>query len=1175
MLRIQNVSKQYKTGDLIQRALDDVSLSLRDSEFVAILGPSGSGKTTLLNIIGGLDRYDTGDLIINGVSTKNYSDRDWDSYRNHTIGFVFQSYNLIPHQTILSNVELALTISGVPSSERKKKAKEALEKVGLGDQIHKKPSQLSGGQMQRVAIARALVNDPDILLADEPTGALDSETSIHVMDLLKEVAKDRLVVMVTHNPELARDYSTRIVELKDGHIISDSDPFEVEDTVEAVHKNMGKSSMSLLTSLVLSFNNLWTKKARTILVSVAGSIGIIGIAMILSMSTGADLYIKSIEEESLQSYPLQINGTSMDFTSMYLSSMGSAMDSVSNGADVTELKTVTGFLSNIQANDLKSLRDYFESDDCDIYDYVQALEYNYSVSPQIYSVDENGDYRKINPNSSFSSMGVGSSEELSDSIVASFGSPDAFYVMPENTDLYLSSYEVKAGRWPEKYNECVVVLSSNGSIADVNLYTLGLKDPKELDDMISNFNKGQSTDVDQKISTYEYEDFVGLSYKLVNSCDYFTYDKDFKVWTDHSTDEKYMKELLKNAKDISIVGVVAPTEDSSVPILQYGVNYPPSLIKHLIDVSKDSEIVKEQLKNPEVDVFSGKKFSDVFNDKDFDMSSMFKIDTSSLEKLFNADNAAFDMSGLDLSSIDLSSLDFSDMDLSNSISLDELAGLMPQMSREDLEKIFSSIKINVSSEEMKKLFSSLLKDFGEYAKKNPSSDYSKFPDAISQFLSSQEAQKVISDNVSLIIREFGDKLIDEAFMTEITQDIMSGYADYLKEVGAEEPTPETLANYLSTSAAREKMTDNIKKINEKLQEIKITPEQIQRFSEDMVKAYSAYAKEKSLPSVEGIMEAFAEYLSTDGAQQKIGDAVSQIIDTEELQNVFAEYMSGIGAGFSDMVSQMMTSVSNSLTQAMMQNMGNLSGALSNSLSNAFSFSSDSFSNLFKTNMDMKEMSNLMLSLMSEDQKSIENNLKKLGYADLNNPSMITIYPKDFDSKQMVKKIIEDYNNRMEKNGEDDKVINYTDMVDTLMGSVTDIVNAISYILIAFVAISLIVSSIMIGVITYISVLERKKEIGILRALGASKRNISQVFNAETFIIGALAGLFGIGITYLLLIPGNALLHFLLPDQNVYAYLPPVSSAILVILSIILTLIGGLIPSKKAAKKDPVIALRTE
>ncbi|MBQ3416614.1 MAG: ABC transporter ATP-binding protein/permease [Ruminococcus sp.] len=1175
MLRIQNVSKQYKTGDLIQRALDDVSLSLRDNEFVAILGPSGSGKTTLLNIIGGLDRYDTGDLIINGISTQRYSDRDWDSYRNHTIGFVFQSYNLIPHQTILSNVELALTISGVSASLRKKKAKEALEKVGLGDQIHKKPSQLSGGQMQRVAIARALVNDPDILLADEPTGALDSETSIHVMDLLKEVAQDRLVVMVTHNPELARDYSTRIVELKDGRIISDSDPFETDETAETVHKNMGRSSMSPLTSLLLSFNNLWTKKARTILVSIAGSIGIIGIAMILSMSTGADKYIKNIEEESLQSYPLQINATSLDFTSMYLSSMGSAMDSLSNDAEVTELKTVTGFLSNVQTNDLKSLKAYFESDECDIYDYVQALEYSYSIIPQIYSVNDDGSYRKINPNTSFSSMGFGSSETISNSLLSSYSSTDVFYVMPENKELYTSAYEVKAGRWPEKYNECVMVITANGSASDITLYSLGLKDPKQLDDMVKNFNEGKSTEVDDTVETFEYDDFIGLTYKLVPSFAYYTYDKEYKVWIDRSSEEKYMKDLLSKAEDISIVGVVTPFENSSAPILQYGVNYPAELMNHLIDEASRSDIVKAQLNNTEIDVLSGKKFSEVSEEKDFDMASMFNINTDSLSDLFNFSDSGFDMSGLDLSGLDLSGMDFSDMDPGDTISLDQLASMMPEMSEKDLEKIFSSIKLNVSKEEMEQLFQTLLDGFSAYAKQNPSSDFSKFPEAISQYLASDEARQIISDELKVIINEIGQEVMNEEYLTQIVEDVMSGYAEYLESIGAEGPSAEYLADYLNTPAASEKISDNVAEIRDKILSIAISPEKISEISTKILEGYNDFADEYSYPTVESIMTAFTDYLATEEAQKTIGNAVSQIVDTKQLENLFSEYMSGLGSGFSTMISSVMTSVTDGITQALTQSMGSLTGALSNSLSNAFSFNKDSFSDLFSANMDMSEMSNLMLSLLSKEEKTYENNLKKLGYADLDNPSAITIYPTDFDSKQVIKQIIEDYNKRMEDAGEDDKTISYTDMVDTLMGSVTDIVNAISYVLIAFVAISLVVSSIMIGVITYISVLERKKEIGILRALGASKGNISQVFNAETFIIGALAGLIGVGITYLLLIPGNAILHALLPEQNIYAYLPPGSSFILVILSIILTLIGGLIPSRKAAKKDPVIALRTE
>lgn len=1172
MLEIRNVSKEYKTGDLIQQALDDVSLSLRDNEFVAILGPSGSGKTTLLNIIGGLDRYDTGDLVINGISTQRYSDRDWDSYRNHTIGFVFQSYNLIPHQTILSNVELALTISGVSAFERKKKAKEALEKVGLGDQIHKKPSQLSGGQMQRVAIARALVNDPEILLADEPTGALDSETSIHVMDLLKEVAKDKLVVMVTHNPELARDYSTRIVELKDGRIVSDTNPLDIDSKSEAVHRNMGKSSMSLFTSLLLSFNNLWTKKARTILVSIAGSIGIIGIAMILSMSTGADKYIKSIEEESLQSYPLQINGTSLNVSSMYLSSMGSALDSVSNGAEVTELKTVTGFLSNVQSNDLKSLKSYFESDECDIFNYVQALEYDYDVTPQIYSVSEDGSYRKINPNNSFASMGFGSSETISNSLLSSFSSTDSFYEMPENSELYISAYEVKEGRWPQNYNECVVVLTSNGSISDLTLYTLGLKDPNKLDTMVKNFNEGKSTDVEEEPATYQYKDFIGLTYKLVPSSAYYTYDKEFNAWSDRSSEDKYMKELLKKAEDVTIVGVVMPMEDSGTPILQFGVNYPSSLTRHLIDLAKDSEIVKAQINDPEVDVISGKKFSEVSDEKEFDLSSMFKVNTDGISDLFSFDLSGSDM---DLSGIDLSGMDFSDMDLGDSISLDQLSSLMPSLSEEDISKIFSGIEIKVSEEQMKELFSSLLEGFSDYSKKKPETDYTKIPSALVQYLGSDEAKELILDDIKKFMEENGQETINTGLLTEIAIDVMSDYSEYLQSIGAEGSTTEYVSDYLNTPAAQEKLLNGVTRIQEEILSKLITDEQMSVLIEDLLTGYNNYANDHSLPSLDNIFSSFVGYLSTDDAQELLSDAVSEIVDTKSMETLFSSYITSIGTSLSTLMSSVMESVAESLTTTLIQSMSGITDSLSGSLSNAFSFSPDAFQNLFSANMEMSEMSNLMISLLSKEEKSFENNMKKLGYADLDNPSAITIYPTDFESKQHIKSIIDEYNKRMEESGEKDKVISYTDMVDALMSSVTDIVNAISYVLIAFVAISLVVSSIMIGVITYISVLERKKEIGILRALGASKRNISQVFNAETFIIGALAGLFGVGITYLLLIPGNAILHALLPSQNIYAFLPPGSSFILVILSIILTLIGGLIPSKKAAKKDPVIALRTE
>lgn len=530
MLQIQHICKEYRTGNLVQKALDDVSLNLRDNEFVAILGPSGSGKTTLLNIIGGLDRYDSGDLIINGISTKKYKDRDWDSYRNHTIGFVFQSYNLISHQTVLSNVELALTISGIGKEERRKRAIDALKKVGLGEQLHKRPSQMSGGQMQRVAIARALVNDPDILLADEPTGALDSDTSIQVMDLLKEVAKDRLVVMVTHNPELAEEYATRIVNLRDGKIRSDTDEYIVDEQTlkEPEHKNMGKSSMSFLTALALSFNNLKTKKARTLLTSFAGSIGIIGIALILALSNGVNGYIQSIEEETLSEYPLQIQSTGFDITSMMVGNTGTDDKSKDSSGkknkdgQVKVMEMVTNMFSKMNTNDLKSLKKHLEKDNDALKSYTNAVEYDYDVDPQIYREDSDG-VRQVHPDKSFSSIGIGA-DSGANSMMSSMMSTNVFYRMPKNTSLYEKQYDVKAGRWPKKYNECVLVLSQDGGMSDFLLYTLGLRDQMELDDMIKAFASEEEIKTPSSLGTYTYKDILNKKFKLVNQADYYEYD---------------------------------------------------------------------------------------------------------------------------------------------------------------------------------------------------------------------------------------------------------------------------------------------------------------------------------------------------------------------------------------------------------------------------------------------------------------------------------------------------------------------------------------------------------------------------------------------------------------------------------------------------------------------------
>lgn len=1079
MLQIKNIHKQYKTGDLVQKALDGVSLNLRDNEFVAILGPSGSGKTTLLNIIGGLDRYDKGDLIINGISTKKYKDRDWDSYRNHTIGFVFQSYNLIPHQTILSNVELALTISGVSKAERRKRAQEALDKVGLGDQVHKKPNQLSGGQMQRVAIARALVNDPDILLADEPTGALDSDTSVQVMDLLKEVANDRLVVMVTHNPELAQDYATRIVTLKDGKITSDSDPYKIEQSlVKPVHKNMGKTGMSLLTSLTLSFNNLNTKKARTILTSFAGSIGIIGIALILSLSTGVNAYIADVEEETMSEYPISITSAGFDMTSL-LSGMTGIAETARNGSDEGEIQVnsiVSKMFSTIGSNDLEALKEYIDSGESGLEEYTSAIEYIYDVTPQIYSSDTST-VHQVNPDGSFSALGLSSSS--SNSLMSSMMSTDVFYQTPENTSLYDDQYDVVAGSWPTSYNECVLVLSSGGSISDFLLYSLGLRDYTELEDMLEQFSNDEEITVTTTDGTYSYDDILGITFKLVNSADYYEYDEEYNVWKDKTDDEDYMKDIINNGEDLTIVGIVQPKEDVTATMLTSGIYYTSALTSHIIDTALDSEIVQQQIDNPGINVFTGESFDATDDDSSFDFSSMFSIDEDALTSAFQFDESAL--------SIDLSGLNsvMTQMDL-------------PEL---DMSDIISQLNFEMSSDDMTELMNELVDGYASYAN-NSDSNINTFSEDFQSYLSSTEINQQMQQLIQSAISENGELTITNEQMEEILNRLMAGYSEYAAENNLSDTTD--LTSYIT------------------------------------------------------------DYLNSDTASNIITNYLTNWMTSSGLEDQITAIMTNY-------MSSVMSSMSSSLEQQLTSQLS----SLSTSMADALSIDTDAFANAFQMNMDEDDMTELLTTLMTSTTSTYDSNLSTLGYVDYDTPSEIDIYPIDFESKEEVINILDAYNDRMEANGDEDKVISYTDLVGTLMTSVTDIINTLSYVLMAFVAISLVVSSIMIGVITYISVLERKKEIGILRAMGASKNNISQVFNAETFIIGLLAGILGIVISLLLLIPGNYIIHTVAGNTSVNAQLPVMGGVVLIILSTILTLIGGLIPSRQAANEDPVTALRTE
>ena len=1064
MLQLKKIRKEYKTGDLVQTALNDVSLNLRDSEFVAILGPSGSGKTTLLNIIGGLDRYDSGDLVINGISTKKYTDRDWDSYRNHTIGFVFQSYNLIPHQTVLANVELALTISGVSGAERRRRATEALQKVGLGNQLHKHPTEMSGGQMQRVAIARALVNDPDILLADEPTGALDSETSIQVMELLKEVAKDRLVVMVTHNPELAHQYATRIVQLKDGVIRSDTDPFEPDAAQLAppVHKSMGRSSMSPLTSLSLSFNNLLTKKARTLLTAFAGSIGIIGIALIISLSAGVNQYIDDTERSTLSEYPLQILSSGMDLTSMLTSgSPASGSGTTAEEGMVPVRQLITQMVAGITSNDLKSLKTYLESDDCTIAEDATSIEYSYNAQPQIYREDADGSIRQVNPDSSLSSLGI-SSTSSTNSMMSSMMNTSVFYQLPESDELYNSQYEVKAGRWPEKYNECVAVLGADGTITDYALYALGLRDSAELDKMIQQFAQNQNVDVPTDFKTYRYSDFIGIQFKLINAADRYLRDDDHNAWVDKSDDKDFMKSLVASSETLTVVGVVQPKEDASASMLSSGIAYPAALTQHVIAAAADSQMVKDQLASPAINVMNGEPFG-TEDASAFDMSSLFRIDTDMLKSAFQFDTSKlnFDLSGafdLDNGSVDLGSLldpdDFRlDLDLTE----------MPDLDMSILTDLFANMDLSVSEDKMQ----------------------------------------------------------------ELAQKVLVGYKDYVIGNGILNLNKISFSQYLKSDAFKTLMNDAMGEL----------------FDQDALQAQFSEAMQTAMST---LMESYS----------------SQISETLQTQ---------LGSAMQTAMTKLMTQMSQNIQSQMQQSFSQLGSQMESALK----IDATAFQKAIQFNMSEDDLTDLMKSAMLSSTATYDSNLQTLGYADLDAPSQIKIYPQDFDHKASVVAKLDAYNDNMRSQGADDKVIQYTDVVGTLMTSVTEIINMISNMLVAFVSISLVVSSIMIGVITYISVLERRKEIGILRAIGASKRNISEVFNAETFIIGLCSGVMGVVLSEILLIPGNMLIQKISNGTNVVARLPLNAALVLIVLATVLTILGGFIPAKGASRSDPVKALRSE
>ena len=1199
MLQLRNICKSYKTGNFVQKALDDVSISFRDNEFVAILGPSGSGKTTLLNIVGGLDHYDSGDLIIDGVSTKKYKDRDWDAYRNNRIGFVFQSYNLIPHQTVLANVELALTLSGVSRNERRKRAVEALKRVGLGDHIDKKPSQMSGGQMQRVAIARALINDPEILLADEPTGALDSKTSVQIMDLLTEIAEDRLVVMVTHNPELAEQYATRIVNLADGVIRSDTDPYEptAQEVAAVQAKPSRRTSMSFLTALSLSANNLMTKKGRTIMTAIAGSIGIIGIAAILSLANGVNNYIKTVEEETLSVYPLQIMSTGFDFTTM-LVGMGSGNDdgdessgdtTAASGSlaneitgelpegQIGEARMISRMFASFGNNDLAALKDYFDSGESGIEPYVSSIYYEYAVTPQIFDANTKNGVRQVNPDTSFSSLGIGSTTSTN-SIMSMSMSTDVFEEMMES-DVVADQYDVVAGHWPEKDNELVLVLSQTGRINDFMSYVLGLRDSKELKDMVKQFTDEEEVDTPDNTITITYDDILNIKFKLVNATDMYKYDAERKVWVDKTDDKKFMKKAVENGEDLVIAGIVRPKPEANALALTMGLYYTQGLTRHIVETAAQSQIVKDQLADNKVDVFSGKKFDELEdeNKNEFDMSSLFTIDEDAISAAFKFDTSAFDMSGmdfsnLDLSGADLSSLDFSDMDLS---------GL--DFSQMDFSKMDLS-QIDLSSLDVSELGLDNV-DPSQLGVEAP--DLSGLnvdaPQMSGEQIREAALPGVTDEQLAEALQSIDVKVTDPDALNSVASELGTQYAvwqiQHPNGTVAEFLGQADLTGYVNQVVGAVDTEDIARQLNQKLAGLMNTSEDAvnQELTNRVFGAYANQMSESMQKQLGAIMQDYMTDVIEKYTTNVIAPALTKAMG-KAMQDAMTQYAEAITKALQTQIGTMMEKAMGKLADNLGSALAGAFGAFdadsfADSFQNAFSFDQDAFADAFKFDMDEEELTELMMSMMRVEEHSYDNNLKKLGYAEFNKPSEISLFPKDFESKEHVIQILDGYNDDMRATDED-KVISYTDIVGTLMDSVTTIVNMISYVLIAFVAISLIVSSIMIGVITYISVLERKKEIGILRSIGASKGDISRVFNAETVIEGLIAGLLGVGATALGCIPANAIVYSMFDVPNV-ALLPPQAAAILVGISVFLTFIAGLIPSRSASRKDPVEALRSE
>ena len=1128
MLQVNNIKKSYTTQDFTQSALDGVSIAFRDNEFVAILGPSGSGKTTMLNIIGGLDQYDSGDLLIDQISTKEYKDRDWDTYRNNRIGFVFQSYNLIPHQTVLANVELALTLSGVSKTERHQKAVDALKQVGLKDHIKKKPNQLSGGQMQRVAIARALINDPEILLADEPTGALDTQTSGQVMELLTQIAKDRLVIMVTHNPELATTYANRIINLKDGQVVSDTRPFDPEQELWRESRSSCRSSMSFITALSLSFSNLMTKKGRTFVTSLAGSIGIIGIALILALANGIDGYIRNIEEETLSIYPLTIQSSGLDLSAMFDHSGRNDATNVSNQAateinperTIREQRIVQRMFATRNNNDLASLKEYFIEIHDEIYPLVNAIQYMFDITPHIYLKDSSTSIEQVNPDGIMASAGIGANSGLASMLGLGGGAGiNTFTEMLGDISLFEYQFDVVAGRWPERYDELVLILSPGGRVSDFTLYSMGIRDRSELRQIMDSFMNHTDEEItfSQDTGRYRPEELLLAEFKVVVPARMYQFDEQFEVWVDRSNDTTFMRQLLEEATTLRIVGIMQQAEGVTATSLQPGISYLPSLVTYLMEEATQTQIVQDQLSNPRINVKTGISFvqEQEENRSSFDFSRIISVDEEMLREAFAIDTSAFEMDptmfDFDFSAmnIDLSKLQ-NMMDLSNLINMD----LTMDFGNIDLSQIGDVTEIPL-----------------------PPFDANDITDAIDGVISVNP--DVMSNMISSLITGFLSTITDPSLFLDQAA-LTAAFQAYLVSPEAQAIIQQGLSDLIDMNVVQEELTAAI-----------------QNYLQTAMQAYLSSVLESIQIAIQNQMNMVMREIQTQLQAQMEGQIHTLLSAvTAEIQKQMQTSMTDIGEQIAGQMQGVMEQIGSMISEQMQ----------------GLDFST--MADAFQMNMDDEVLLELMNTVLNPVESSLERNLSQLGFADPMVPSQINIFPRNFDSKQQVVDILDRYNALMEAQEQPERVIRYTDFIGAMMSSVTSIIGMVTVALIAFVAISLVVSSIMIGVITYISVLERKKEIGILRAIGASKRNIKQVFNAETLIVGFVAGILGVTVTIVIAFIGSAIVWHRWQIPNI-AHLPANAAVILICVSMFLTYISGLIPSSAAARKDPVEALRSE